>query len=217
VRQFAATGPLIYKPVVGGAATRQLVDDDLGDDRLGRLRAAPVCFQEQLTGTDLRIYVVDGEVVASIAITTDAIDFRGHELALEPFALDDRLRDICVRATAVLGLRFTGMDVKLDAHGEPRILELNPSPMFVGLDQRAGTDVRGALCGALARHASGARAIDTSTAASPASSTAAPSGSASGARVSVASACSPSQAAWSTSMASTAPDPEATPTTTRSV
>jgi len=56
--------------------------------------------------------------------------------------------------------------------------------MFVGFDQRAGTDVLGALCGGLAgharharhaRHASGARAIDTSTCASPASSTAAPS------------------------------------------
>jgi len=227
VREFAATGPLIYKPVMGGAATRKLVDDDLGDGRLGRLRAAPVCFQEHLPGTDLRIYVVDGEVVASIAIKTDAIDFRGHELALEPFALDDRLREICIRATGVLGLRFTGMDVKLDAHGEPRILELNPSPMFVGFDQRAGTDVLGALCAGLARHArharhaSGARAIDTSTCASPASSTAAPSGSASGARVTVASACSPSQSAWSASMASTAPEPgpgpAPTPTTMRSV
>jgi glutathione synthase/RimK-type ligase-like ATP-grasp enzyme len=188
VRRFAAAGPLIYKPVAGGAATRKLGDDDLGDERLARLRAAPVCFQELLPGTDLRIYVVDGEVVASIAITADAIDFRGNELALDQFPIDDQLRDICVRATAVLGLRFTGMDVKLDTHGEPRILELNPSPMFVGFDQRSGTDVLGALCRALMRGAGQARAIETSTSASPASTMAEPSGAGSAARCSVASA-----------------------------
>lgn len=150
VRRLAATGPLIYKPVAGGAATRALAERDLDDQRLALLRSAPVCFQQRMPGTDLRVYVVDGKVVAGIAIATDAVDFRGHELALQPYPLDDRLRDLCVRATAVLGLRFTGMDLKLDEHGEPRILELNPSPMFVGFDQRAGTDVLGALCTALA-------------------------------------------------------------------
>lgn len=89
----------------------------------------------------------------SAAIASDAIDFRGHELALAPHPIDDRRREICVRAAAVLGLRFTGMDVKLDSRGEPRILELNPSPMFLGFDQRAGTDVLGALCAALASSA----------------------------------------------------------------
>lgn len=188
VRRAAAAGPLIYKPVSGGAATRKLGDDDLGDERLARLRAAPVCFQQLLPGTDLRIYVVDGEVIASIAITAEAIDFRGNEIALEPFPIGDRLRDICIRATAVLGLRFTGMDVKLDARGEPQILELNPSPMFVGFDERAGTDVLGGLCRALMRSAGQARAIDTATSASPASTTAEPIGCGSAARLSVASA-----------------------------
>jgi len=151
VRTLAAAGPLIYKPVVGGAATRAVDERDLGDDRLALLRAAPVCFQQRMPGSDVRVYVVDGEVVASIAIASDAIDFRGHELGMQVFPLDDRLREICIRATAVLGLRFTGMDLKLDAHGEPKILELNPSAMFVGFDQQAGTDVLGALCAALAR------------------------------------------------------------------
>jgi hypothetical protein len=75
-----------------------------------------VCFQDRVPGTDVRVYVVDGEVVASIAIATDAVDFRGNEIAMSALPLDDRLRDICVRATAVLGLRFTGMDLELDRH-----------------------------------------------------------------------------------------------------
>jgi glutathione synthase/RimK-type ligase-like ATP-grasp enzyme len=150
VRGFAAARRVAYKPVSGGAVTRELGERDLEDARLGRLRAAPVCFQELLPGPDLRVYVVDGEVAASIRIISDALDFRQHEQAMDAFPLDGALRSMCVRATAVLGLRFTGMDLKLDGHGAPRILELNPSPMFLGFDARAGTDVLGALTAALA-------------------------------------------------------------------
>jgi len=148
VRRFAAERAVIYKPVSGGAATKVLDDGDLA--RLDRLRSAPVCFQELLPGTDLRVYVVDGRVVASVAIASDAIDFRQHELAIDRISIDDELAATCVRACATLGLRYTGMDLKVDAAGRPKILELNPSPMFLGFDSRAGTDILGALCAALA-------------------------------------------------------------------
>jgi glutathione synthase/RimK-type ligase-like ATP-grasp enzyme len=150
VRQFARGRRVAYKPVAGGAATQELHAHDLEDHRLAQLRTAPVCFQELLPGPDLRVYVVDGEVVASIRIVSDALDFRQHEQAMEAVSLDDALGAVCVRATSVLGLRFTGMDIKMDGHGDPRILELNPSPMFLGFDAAAGTDVLGALCAALA-------------------------------------------------------------------
>ena len=149
VRRFADGRRVAYKPIVGGAATRELEPRDLSDERLALLATAPVCFQELLPGRDVRVYVVDGEVVASIAIETDALDFRQHEQALGPYELDAELRAACVRATAALGLRFTGMDLKADAAGRFKLLELNPSPMFLGFDARAGSDVLGALCAAL--------------------------------------------------------------------
>jgi glutathione synthase/RimK-type ligase-like ATP-grasp enzyme len=150
VRRFAAGRRIAYKPVAGGAATQELRERDLSPERLALLSSAPVCFQELLPGRDIRVYVVDGAVVCGIRIVTDALDFRQHEQALEAFEVDDELRSICVRATALLGLRFTGMDLKADAHGRLKILELNPSPMFLGFDARAGTDILGALCAALA-------------------------------------------------------------------
>jgi glutathione synthase/RimK-type ligase-like ATP-grasp enzyme len=153
VRQFAAEHSLIYKPVAGGAETKQLQPGDMSEERLEMLRAAPVCFQALLPGKDIRVYVIDGKIVASIRIETDSIDFRQHELALEQFELDDATRQVCVRATEVLGLRFTGMDLKANARGELEILELNPSPMFLGFDERSGSNILGALCDALARTA----------------------------------------------------------------
>jgi glutathione synthase/RimK-type ligase-like ATP-grasp enzyme len=151
VRAFAAGRRMIYKPVYGGAATRELEDRDLGDDRLALLRAAPVCFQELLPGKDLRVYVLDGSVIAAIEITADAIDFRQHEQAMRLVGVDGDLQEICIRACETLGLRFTGMDLKADVRGELRILELNPSPMFLGFDRMSGSRILNALCRALAR------------------------------------------------------------------
>jgi glutathione synthase/RimK-type ligase-like ATP-grasp enzyme len=147
VRRFAEGRRIAYKPVAGGGATKELEPKDF--ERLDRLAAAPVCFQELLPGQDVRVYVIDGRIACGIRIVTDAIDFRQNEKALEEFPVDDELRDICIRACQTLGLRFTGMDLKGAVDGKLRILELNPSPMFLGFDARAGTDILGALAAAL--------------------------------------------------------------------
>lgn len=152
VREFArAVGRVAYKPVSGGAATSELRAEDLDDERLATLDAAPVTFQELLPGADLRVYVIDGEVVAALQIRSTALDFRQHEQEIEAIELPDELARLCVRACEVIGLRWTGMDLRPDAHGTVKILELNTSPMFLGFDARAGTDILGALADALAR------------------------------------------------------------------
>lgn len=153
VRRFARRRRVAYKPVMGGAATRELGPEELTDERLATLEAAPVTFQELLPGEDLRVYVIDGEVVASVRIVSGALDFRQHEELIESIELPPDLARDCLQAVEVIGLRWTGMDLKRDEHGVPRFLELNASPMFLGFDARAGTDVLGRLAGALLRAA----------------------------------------------------------------
>ena len=153
VRRFAAGGRVAYKPVEGGAATRELGPEDLTDARLGALEAAPVTFQELMPGEDVRVYVLDGEIIASLRITSSALDFRQHEERIESFELPPEVARQCLRATEVVGLRWTGMDLKRDARGTLRFLELNASPMFLGFDARAGTDILGQLARRLARAA----------------------------------------------------------------
>lgn len=155
VRRFAREGRVAYKPVVGGAATRELSEADLTDERLAALAAAPVTFQALLPGESLRVYVLDGAVIASLRIVSPSLDFRQHEERIEQVTLPPEVARDCVKACEVLGLRWTGMDLKRDAEGVPRILELNGSAMFLGFDARGGTDVAGHLTRALARHARG--------------------------------------------------------------
>jgi len=153
VRHFAAGQRVAYKPVEGGAATRELGPEDLTDERLAALEAAPVTFQELMPGEDVRVYVLDGEIIASLRIVSSALDFRQHEERIESFVLPPEVARQCLRATEVVGLRWTGMDLKRDARGTLRFLELNASPMFLGFDARAGTDILGHLARALARAA----------------------------------------------------------------
>ncbi|WAS91623.1 ATP-grasp domain-containing protein [Nannocystis punicea] len=152
VRRFCGEHEAVYKPVAGGAATRKVEARDLTDERLEKLQAAPVCFQELLPGDDVRVYVIDGRVVCALRIVTDAIDFRQHEQRIDRIELDDAVARECVRAAEVIGLRYTGMDIKADRHGRYKILELNPSAMFLGFEARAGVDIRGPLCDALVAH-----------------------------------------------------------------
>nr|WP_236673765.1 hypothetical protein [Comamonas sp. JC664] len=155
VRRFARSGRVAYKPIAGGAATQELREDDLTDERLAALAAAPVTFQELLPGEDLRVYVLDGAVIASLRIVSAALDFRQHEARIEPVTLEPEVARACVKACDVLGLRWTGLDLKRDGDGVLRFLELNGSAMFLGFDARGGSDVAGHLTRALVRHARG--------------------------------------------------------------
>ncbi len=153
VRRFADGRRIAYKPVAGGAATRELSADDLDDAKLARLANAPVTFQELLAGREVRVFILDGRVVAAFQIQSQALDYRQNEEKVESVALDPAVARICLTAASITGLRFTGMDLKETADGTPKILELNPSPMFLGFDHMGGTDVKGALVATLAAHA----------------------------------------------------------------
>ncbi len=149
VTALAVGGRVAYKPVSGGAATRELGKDDLAPARLQLLGHAPVTFQRLLPGEDVRVYVLDGEVIAAIHIVSHALDFRGHEERCLSIDLPAAVQRQCIHAAQVIGLRFTGIDLKRDAAGTLRFLELNNSPMFLGFDARAGTDIAGHLAARL--------------------------------------------------------------------
>jgi glutathione synthase/RimK-type ligase-like ATP-grasp enzyme len=152
---FAEGRRVAYKPVSGGAATKELGEQDFEPARLARVANCPVTFQQLVPGEDLRVFVLDGRPLAAFRIEVEegALDYRQNEQRIESVPLSPDLAELARRATEVIGLRFTGMDLKRASDGSWRILELNPSPMFLGFDQRAGTDILGALADALVRAA----------------------------------------------------------------
>lgn len=142
----------IYKPVSGGGHAATLAVEDLSDERLSLLANSPVQFQERVDGADVRVFVVAGEVVAAARIISQELDYRAADHDVERIPLDELAAgvvDSAVTAADALGLTFAGVDLVVGDGGH-RVLEANPSPMFAAFDERAGTDVAGALAAALA-------------------------------------------------------------------
>ena len=151
VAAFAQEAPLVYKPLAGGAAVHPVTPEDLAPERLEALALAPVLFQRRIDGLALRVYVVDGEAVAAVAIHSDALDYRGHETAVESVTLDEAEADLAVRAAGACGMVFSGVDLLREDDGTPWLLECNPSPMFAAIEDAAGVEVARPLADCLAR------------------------------------------------------------------
>lgn len=150
VRAFVdRVGEVVYKPVAGGGHARRLTAEDCTDERLSRLENAPVQFQELLDGANYRLYVVDGEVVATGRIDSPELDYRLGEHEVVAGSVSGPVERAAVRAASLLDLPFAGVDVVVTDDGFG-VLEANPSPMFAAFDERAGTDVAGHLAAHLA-------------------------------------------------------------------
>jgi glutathione synthase/RimK-type ligase-like ATP-grasp enzyme len=153
VRDFArAMGAIVYKPLAGGAKCRRLTPADLSAERLRRLARAPVLFQAEVPGANIRVYVVDGAVAAAYEIVSDELDYRGAETDVLPVPLDPAEADACLRAAAACDMPFTGIDLRRRPDGGFAVLECNPSPMFAAIGRRTGAEpVSAALADLLLR------------------------------------------------------------------
>jgi ribosomal protein S6--L-glutamate ligase len=94
-------------------------------------------------GKDVRALVIGDRVVAAMRRTAREGEFRsnihrgGEARALE---LDREYAEAAVKATRVLGLEVAGVDV-LEARTGPKIMEVNSSPGFEGLEAATGIDI----------------------------------------------------------------------------
>ena len=94
-------------------------------------------------GKDVRALVVGDRVVAAMRRTAKAGEFRsnihrgGEAVAL---TLPREYAEAAIKATRVMGLEVAGVDM-LESRGGPKILEVNSSPGFEGLEKATGLDV----------------------------------------------------------------------------
>jgi glutathione synthase/RimK-type ligase-like ATP-grasp enzyme len=146
VRDFAARHPrCIFKPVQGGAHTLHLTPAHLGDDNLRNLALAPVTIQEEVPGTNIRVFVA-GERVLACEVRTESLDFRDDQGAqITKHDLPADVAEWCLKVARVLDLLWTGIDLRLTPEGRYVFLEANPSPMFMGFESRCGLPLTSAL------------------------------------------------------------------------
>lgn len=146
VRDFALrhTRP-IFKPVQGGAHTRPITAAHLNEENLKNLAYAPVTLQEEIVGTNIRVFVA-GERVMACEVIADTLDFRDTvDPRIVKHDLPNDMATLCKRIATTLGLLWTGIDLRLTREGRYVFLEANPSPMFLGFQSRCGLPLTEAL------------------------------------------------------------------------
>jgi glutathione synthase/RimK-type ligase-like ATP-grasp enzyme len=139
----------VYKPTTFGPPARELTDDDLTDEKLGKLANAPIQLQEFAPGDDVRVYVLDGEIVGAMRYESESYSFkldRANERSInvEPATVSPELETTAVEGTDAVGLTFGAADIRR-SDDDHALLELNEAPAFAAADTEADQSVGEAL------------------------------------------------------------------------
>lgn len=110
-------------------------------------------FVKEAEGRDIRCFVIDDKVVASMQRMAPAGDFRanlhrGGSAAEVKITAEER--KIAIQSSKILGLKVAGVDIIRSASG-PKVLEINSSPGLEGIESTTGDDIAGQMITAIER------------------------------------------------------------------
>jgi len=118
-------------------------------------------FIAESRGRDIRALVVGDRVVGAMRREAPRGEFRSN-LHRGGFGSSVQLAadyaEAAVRAAQVIGLDVAGVDL-LESNEGPKVVELNSSPGFEGLERATGLDIAGEIIAFAARVAEGARRV----------------------------------------------------------
>ena len=104
-------------------------------------------FVKESRGSDIRVIVAGGKVVAAMRRTAQKGEFRSNVHrggSVEKVDLDERCARLALRASQILGLNVAGVDI-LESNDGPLVMEVNSTPGLEGIERATGVDVAGAM------------------------------------------------------------------------
>lgn len=111
-------------------------------------------FVKEANGEDIRCLVIGGKVVAAMKRQAAEGEFRSnlHQGgSAVPVRITKDERAAAVRAAKAFGLGLAGVDL-LRSNSGPKVLEVNSSPGFEGIEKASGKDVVGLLYEDIEKH-----------------------------------------------------------------
>jgi len=100
-------------------------------------------FIKEAAGKDLRCFVVNGKVVASIERSAPKGEFRSNihmEKKKKKIKITQEERRLAIKAAKILNLTIAGVDIIRSNKG-PLLLEVNSSPGLEGIETATGKDI----------------------------------------------------------------------------
>lgn len=110
-------------------------------------------FIKEAQGRDLRCFVIDGKVIASIERRAAPGEFSANPLHGGTAALvkiTPEERKLAIKAVKTMGLQVAGVDIIRSARG-PLLLEINSSPGLEGIEAATGKDIAGDMIASVER------------------------------------------------------------------
>lgn len=112
-------------------------------------------FIKEAGGTDIRVLVVGGKVIAAMQRTGSADDFRSNLHrggSAKTIKITAEERSTALRSAKAMGLNVCGVDMLRSNHG-PVVMEVNSSPGLEGVENATGIDIAGKIIDFLVSHA----------------------------------------------------------------
>ena len=97
---------------------------------------------------NIRVLVIGGKVAGAMKLKPKPGDFRSNFHLTQkswPVELLPEWEEIALKAADALGLEIAGVDLIVDAEGKVRVIEVNYSPGFSGLEAATGLDIAGRI------------------------------------------------------------------------
>ncbi len=119
-------------------------------------------FIKEAGGSDIRCFVVNGKVIASMIRRGAPGEFRSNLHrggSAESIKITPEERSTAVRAAKTMGLSVAGVDLLRSNHG-PVVMEVNSSPGLEGIEGATGKDVAGSIIEFLEKHAAPGKTRD---------------------------------------------------------
>lgn len=110
-------------------------------------------FIKESSGTDIRAFVVDGEVVAAMKRIAPEGEFRSNihrGATAEKLELNEEQERTAIKAAKVLDLQVAGVDMLISDRGS-LVIEVNASPGLEGIETYTGVDVAGKIINSLVK------------------------------------------------------------------
>jgi len=99
---------------------------------------------------EIRAFVIGDRVAGAMELIPNPDDFRSNIHLVgqgKGVTLDPKLSELAVRSAKILGLEIAGTDIIVGEDGAPRVIEVNYSPGFRGLEKATGLDIASEIVG----------------------------------------------------------------------
>ena len=112
-------------------------------------------FIKEAKGADIRIFIVDGEIVAAMKRQAKPGEFRSNlhrgasSIQVKPTNEEAK---VALKAVKILGLQVAGVDI-LRSNNGPLVLEVNASPGLEGIEGTTGVDIASKIIELVERNA----------------------------------------------------------------